>query len=73
MKKVNLRELYPNAYKIDLFVDVDDEVYSVLRDTERNDIAYHRRKYRHRAQYTFNAGDGIESHALVRASSRPGC
>lgn len=64
MKKVNLRELYPDAYKNDLFVDVDDEVYSVLRDTERNDIAYHRRKYRHRAQYTLNAGDGIESYAL---------
>ena len=39
MQKINLRELYPDVYKTDVFVDVAEEVvaaireYSGLRDT----------------------------------------
>ena len=30
MKQVNLRELYPDAYEDDEYVDVSDEVYETL-------------------------------------------
>ena len=65
MKQVNLRELYPDAYEDDEYVDVSDEVYGALREFERKEEALDRRKYRHRAQYTLNAGDGIEHETAV--------
>ena len=29
MKKINLRELYPDVYTTDFFVDVTEEVYNI--------------------------------------------
>ncbi len=29
MKKINLRELYPDVYTTDFFVDVTEEVYKI--------------------------------------------
>ena len=31
MKKINLRELYPNVYTTDFFVDVTEEVMETIR------------------------------------------
>ena len=32
MQKINLRDLYPDVYKTDVFVDVAEEVLSAIRD-----------------------------------------
>ena len=46
MQKINLRELYPDVYKTDVFVDVAEEVVAAIRGQERDDAAYERRKFR---------------------------
>ena len=40
MKKINLRELYPNVYTTDFFVDVTEEVMETIRAAER--VLYYR-------------------------------
>ena len=65
MKQVNLRELYPDAYEDDEYVDVSDEVYETLCKFERKDEAFDRRKHRNKAIYSLDAGDGIENDALL--------
>ena len=47
MQKINLRDLYPDTYKTDVFVDVTEEVLATIRGQEQGDAAYERRKYRH--------------------------
>ena len=49
MQKINLRELYPDGYKTDVFVDVAEEVVAAIRGQEQDDAAYERRMYRHKA------------------------
>lgn len=44
MQKINLRELYPDVYKTDVFVDVAEEVVAAIRGQEQDDAAYERRK-----------------------------
>ena len=66
MQKINLRELYPDVYKTDVFVDVAEEVVAAIRGQEQDDAAYERRKFRHKAHYSLNREDGIESDALKR-------
>ena len=66
MQKINLRELYPDVYKTDVFVDVAEEVLAAIRGQEQNDAAYERRKFRHKAHYSLNREDGIENDALNR-------
>ena len=61
MQKINLRELYPDVYKTDVFVDVAEEVVAAIRGQEQDDAAYERRKFRH-----LNREDGIENDALNR-------
>ena len=64
MQKINLRDLYPDAYKTDVFVDVAEEVLAAIRDQQQDDAAYERRKFRHKAYYSLNRGDDIENDAL---------
>ena len=66
MQKINLRELYPDVYKSDVFVDVAEEVVAAIRGQEQDDAAYERRKFRHKAHYSLNREDGIENDALNR-------
>ena len=40
MQKINLRDLYPDAYKTDVFVDVAEEVLTAIRDQQQDDAAY---------------------------------
>ena len=42
MKKINLRELYPDVYPTDLFIDVTEEVMETIRAAERAEAAYER-------------------------------
>ena len=52
MKKINLRELYPDVYTTDFFVDVTEEVMETIRAAERAEAAYERKMYRYKAQYS---------------------
>lgn len=38
MKKINLRELYPNTYKTDIYVEVSDDVLEAIKAYERENI-----------------------------------
>ena len=42
MQKINLRELYPDVYKTDVFVDVAEEVVAAIRGQEQDDAALNR-------------------------------
>ena len=64
MQKINLRDLYPDTYKTDVFVDVTEEVLTAIRDQQQDDAAYERRKFRYKAYYSLNRGDGIENDAI---------
>lgn len=63
--EVNLRKLYPTLYSSDVFVEVSDEVYEAIRAFERAEAAWQRRKYRYRAQYSLDYGNGIENDLLL--------
>ena len=54
MKKINLRELYPDVYTIDFLVDVTEEVMEAIRAAERAEAAYDRRMYRYKAHYSLD-------------------
>ena len=54
MKKINLRELYPDVYTTDFFVDVTEEVMETIRAAERAEAAYERKMYRYKAQYSLS-------------------
>ena len=43
MKKVNLRDLYPDVYKNDYFVEVTEDVLETIRAAERAEAAYDRK------------------------------
>ena len=45
MEQINLRELYPDAYMEDTFVEVSDEVLAVFLDDSRAEALYQRQKY----------------------------
>ena len=66
MKKINLRELYPNVYTTDFFVDVTEEVMETIRAAERAEAAYERKMYRYKAYYSLDCDNGIEKAILMR-------
>ena len=43
MKKVNLRDLYPDVYKNDYFVEVTEDVLEAIPAAERVEDAHDRR------------------------------
>ena len=66
MKKINLRELYPDVYTTDFFVDVTEEVMETIRAAERTEAAYERKMYRYKAQYSLDCENGIENAILMK-------
>lgn len=64
MKRINLREQYPDHYKKDVWIEVSDEVAAALLESNRKETAYRRRVYYHKAFYSMDQGDGIEYDAL---------
>jgi RNA polymerase sigma-70 factor (ECF subfamily) len=63
MAKINLRDYYP-FYNADLFIDIPDEVAATLTEAKRLERNYIRRMFWNKAQYSLDAGDGIEHDAL---------
>ena len=66
MKKINLRELYPDVYPTDFFIDVTEEVMETIRAAERAETAYERKMYRYKAQYSLDCVNGIENAVLLK-------
>ena len=64
MKKINLRELYPEYYDTNVFVDVPDDVLMVIAEETRAEATAQRKKYRHRAHYSMDCDDGIDQAAV---------
>jgi hypothetical protein len=62
-------DLYP-FYNLEYVVDIPDEVAAVLMEAKRQEEAYRRRMYRHRAQYSLDRADGIE-HDICSVSLSP--
>ena len=70
MKKVNLRDLYPDVYKNDHFVEVTEDVLETIRAAERAEAAYDRRMYRYKAHYSLDCDNGIENAILMKPRRR---
>lgn len=68
MPVINLRTHYPH-YTEDILVEVSDEVMEVILASIRKENAYNRQKYRYKAHYSLDVGDGIEHDALYSAPS----
>ena len=66
MKKINLRELYPDVYTTDFFIDVTEEVMETIRVAERAEATYERKMYRYKAQYSLDCENGIENAVLLK-------
>ena len=69
MKKVNLRDLYPDVYKTDYFVEVTEDVLETIRASERAEAAYDRRMYRYKAYYSLDCDNGIENAILLKPAT----
>ena len=47
MQKINLRDLYPDVYKTDVFVDVAEEVLSAIDVYKRQELHNHEQHLQH--------------------------
>ena len=66
MQKINLRDLYPDIYKTDSFLEVTEDVLETIRASERAEAAYERKMYRYKAQYSLDCENGIENAVLQK-------
>lgn len=64
MAKINLRKYYPDYYDTDFIIEVPDEVAALMDSYEHAEAAYYLRRYRHKAYYSLDRGDGIENDIL---------
>ena len=69
MQKINLRDLYPDLYKTDVFLEVTDEVHAVFLADKRADAAYERQMYRYKAYYSLDHGTRRPRKKFWRTSS----
>ena len=70
MAKINLRKYYPDYYDTDFIIEVPDEVAALMDSYEHAEAAYYLRRYRHKAYYSLDRGDGIE-HDMLFISLSP--
>ena len=69
MKTINLKDYYP-FYTQDTFVEVSDELFAIFEESARAEATYERKKYRYKAHYSLDRGDGIE-HDILFVSLSP--
>lgn len=65
MKELNLHELYPDVYHSDYMVNVSDEVFEAILQSDRQQAASRRRMYYHRAYYSLDLILGSEYNVLL--------
>jgi len=63
MPTINLKDFYP-WYTTDEYIEVSEEVAEELLADKRYEKSYWRRVYYNKAQYSLDAGDGIENAAI---------
>ncbi|WP_312941684.1 sigma factor-like helix-turn-helix DNA-binding protein [Oscillibacter sp.] len=68
MISINLRDFYPWCNE-DIFVEITEEMLEVMKAADRQEAAYKRRTYYHKAQYSLDCHDGIENDALHHSPS----
>ena len=61
MKKVNLRDLYPNVYKTDTYVEVTDEVLDAMKAQDRTEANQRRLIRRYKAYHSLDSENGFPS------------
>lgn len=66
MAKINMRDYYP-FYEHDEFVEVSDELAAEMAQWERTERSQKRKKYRYRANYSLDWGDGIGQCIVFRS------
>ena len=59
MQKINLRDLYPDMYKTDTFLEVTDEVQAVFLADKRAEARYLRQMYNYKAHYSLDCDNEI--------------
>lgn len=69
MKTINLKDYYPH-YTQDTFVEASDELLAIFEESARAEAAYERKKYRYKAHYSLDRGNGIE-HDILFVSLSP--
>ena len=67
MVTINLKKYYPDYYKEDTYVELPEDVADFMEKDRPKPASARRKKYRYKAQYSLDAGDGIEEEAIVRA------
>jgi len=70
MAKIDLRKYYPDFYTNNCIIEVPDEVAALMDSYEHAEAAYYLRRYRHKAYYSLDRGDGIE-HDMLFVSLSP--
>lgn len=63
MTTINLREFF-YWYVTDEYIEVSEEVAAVLRSDSRYEERHYERQKRNKANYSLDAGDGIENHIV---------
>ena len=71
MKTIELEKCYAHPIHDgeDNFVEVSNEVWSVLQASQRAEAAYERQMYRYKAHYSLDCDNGIEKAALPHTST----
>ena len=68
MARINMRDYYP-FYEHDEFVEVSDELAAEMAQWERTERSQKRKKYRYRANYSLDWGNGIGRHVIFRSAA----
>lgn len=63
MANINLREFF-YWYVVDEYIEVSEEVLAVLRSDKRYEERHYERQKRNKANYSLDAGDGIENRVV---------
>ncbi|MBR3999291.1 MAG: sigma-70 family RNA polymerase sigma factor [Clostridia bacterium] len=66
MVRINLKKYYPDYYTEDTYMDVEEKVAEFLEKERKKTASAKRKEQRYKAQYSLNAGDGIEEKTVIR-------
>ena len=66
MKKVNLRDLYPDVYKTESLCRSKRRWLRRFEPPSVQKLPYDRRMYRYKAHYSLNSDNGIENAVLMK-------
>lgn len=69
MNRINLKDYYP-FYTQNTFIELPDELVDIFDAYNKAENAYTRQKYRYKAHYSLDRGDGIE-HDILFVSLSP--